>query len=127
MQPVPAHREVVQVGVGEARDRQLRDKFFQRLAVQRIEDHITILRILAHHIHRRGIDRAPAVDQRGPVGLDAPLLAPCGEIVDQARAPVDDGAEDVEHQCFYGRNVRHVDFLVFVVLGFLLSAIPGRP
>src|SRR5665648_684712 len=44
--------------------------------------------MLAHLIHRRGVNGAPAVDQRGPVGLDAPLLRPFGKVVDQAGAPV---------------------------------------
>ena len=98
---MPAHRQMMQVGFGQALDVELLDQIFQRTAMQRVEDDVAVLRILAHLVHRGGIDRAPAVDQRGPVGLDATRLRPFCKIVDQAGAPVDDGAEHVEYQRLY--------------------------
>ena len=98
---MPARGEMVQIGVGQPLDRKLLDQLFQRAPVQHVEDYIAVLGVLAHLVHRGGIDRAPAVDQRGPVGLDAALLIPFGEIRDQAGAPVDHGAEHVEHQRFH--------------------------
>ena len=111
MQPMPAHREMVQIGVGQSLDPELLDQFFQRAAVQHVEDHIAAFGMLAHLVHRGGVDRAPAVDQRGPVGLDAARLRPCGEIIDQAGAPIDHGAEHVEHQRFDGGNIGHAHSL----------------
>ena len=50
---------------------ELRDQFFQRPPVQRVQDLIAAFGMLAHLVHRGRINRAPAVDQRSPVGLDA--------------------------------------------------------
>src|ERR1700733_7028501 len=63
--------------------------------------------MLSHVVHRGGINGAPAVDQGGPVGLDAACFRPFGEIVDQAGAPVDHGAEHIEHQRLHVRNIGH--------------------
>ncbi len=71
VQPVPAHGQVLQVGLFQALNRKLRDQFFQRLPMQRVEDLVAEFGMLADLVHRGGIDRPPAVDQRGPVGLDA--------------------------------------------------------
>jgi hypothetical protein len=99
--------EMMQVGIGQPRDGELRDQFFQRLPVQRIQDLVAALGMFSDLVHRGLIDRAPAVDQSGPVGLDAAGLAPFGEIRNQAGAPVDHSAEDVEHQGFHRGKSRH--------------------
>ncbi|GCC48028.1 hypothetical protein chiPu_0032469, partial [Chiloscyllium punctatum] len=70
VQAMPAQRQMIQVGFGQPVDAELRDQLLQRAAVQDVEDDVAVLRVLAHLIHRGRIDRTPAVDQRGPVGLD---------------------------------------------------------
>jgi hypothetical protein len=62
---------MMQVGVIKAGNPELRDQLFQRLPVQRIQDHVAAFGMLSHVVHRGGIDRTPAVDQSGPVRLDA--------------------------------------------------------
>src|SRR4029453_4946433 len=89
------------------------------------EDHIAALRVLSHLIHRGGIDRAPAVDQRDPVWLDAAFLRPFGEIRNQARAPVDHGAEHIEHQRLCRRNIGHVCSLLLLNV-VILGCAPAR-
>jgi hypothetical protein len=128
MQPVPTHGEMMQVGIGQSRDGELRDQFFQRLPVQRVKDLVATLGMLPDLIHRGLIDSPPAVDQRGPVGLDAARLAPFGEIRNQAGAPVDDSAEDVEHQGFHRGNISHTHSRVrprWISL-FLIEPVPAR-
>jgi len=78
-----SHRQVMQVGFGQPLIEKLRDQFFQRLPMQRVEDHVAMLGMLAYLSIKR-IDGAPAVNERGPVGLDAALLRPFRKIVDQA-------------------------------------------
>src|SRR5260221_9919330 len=73
--------------------------------------------MLAYLVHRGGINGAPAVDQRGPVGLDAAFPGPFGEIRNQARAPVDHGAEHIEHRRLYRRNIRHACSLFLSIRG----------
>src|ERR1700727_2921077 len=86
------------------------------MSMQRIENDITPLRVLSHIIHGGGIDRAPAVDESNPVGLDAPLIAPCGEVRNQAGAPIDHRAENVEHERLDLRKIGHKasPFTVFI-------------
>ena len=75
MQPMPTHGQVMQVGLIEAGNPELCDQLFQRLAMQLVQDHVAAFGMFPHLVHGCGIDRAPAVDQRGPVGLDAAPLA----------------------------------------------------
>ena len=98
MQAMPAHGEMMQVGFIQSRDLELLDQLFQRTPVQDVEDHIAALGMLAHLVHRGGVDCAPAIHQRGPIGLDAAPLGPSGEIIDQAGAPIHHGAEHIEQQ-----------------------------
>ena len=66
--------------------------------MKRIQNDIAALRMFSHIVHGRGIDRTPAVDERRPIRLDAALLPPGGEVIDQTGAPIDNSAEDVEDQ-----------------------------
>src|ERR1700733_4400123 len=85
------------------------------MSMQRIENDITPLRVLSHIIHGGGLDRAPAVDESNPVGLDAALIAPCREVRNQAGAPIDHRAENVEHERLDLRKIGHKasPFLLF--------------
>src|SRR4051812_24731851 len=98
MQPVPAAGEIIEVSLGEPGDAELRDQSLERRAVEDVENDIAALVMPADLVHRTGIETAPAIDQCGPVALDAAALRPYGEVVDQAGAPIDHGAEHVEHQ-----------------------------
>src|SRR6185312_9807020 len=109
---MPAQGEMMQVCIAQSGNRQLRDQSFQRLPMQPVQDDIAALRMLPDLVHRRGVYCTPAVDQRGPVRLDAALVAPFAEIRDQAAAPVHDGTEHVEYQCLHRRNIRHIDSLL---------------
>ncbi|MGY2935725.1 hypothetical protein ACVWZ6_005327 [Bradyrhizobium sp. GM6.1] len=128
VQAVPPLGEVIEIGLGQAWNRKLRDQFFERAAMQIIEHDVAALGMFAHVIHRSHVHAAPAVDQGGPVGADAAALRPPDEVGDQAGAPVDDGAEHVEDQGFDGGEVGHVRFLflLFVIRG-LSSERPQNP
>src|ERR1700722_10112079 len=102
-------------------NRKLRDQFFQRPPMQLVQYDVTALRMLPDVVHRCDIRAAPAIDQRGPVGVDAPRSTPFGEVRDQAGAPVDHGAEHIEHQGFYGGYVGHN-----CAPRYFFAVIPGR-
>src|SRR4029078_12808346 len=106
---MPAHGEISQIVLVQSTNRKLRDQLFKGLPVQTVQDHVTSLRVLAYLIHRSSIDSAPAIDQRGPVRLDAALLAPVGEIRDQAGAPSNDRTDGVKNQCLQQQNVPHLN------------------
>src|SRR5690606_15014969 len=55
----------------------------------------------AHRVHAGAIAALPVVDERLPVRADALLLAEGPKLLDQAAPPVDDRAEDIEHQRFH--------------------------
>src|ERR1700722_207907 len=89
--------------------------------MQWVQYDVTALRMLPDVVHRCDIRAAPAIDQRGPVNVDAARSTPLGEIRDQAGAPVDHGAEHIEHQGFDGGYVGHLRSVRFPV-----CVIPGR-
>ena len=98
-----------QVGLGQAVDAELGDQAVERGAVQGVERGPGLL-AFAHAVHGRVVGGAPGIDQGGPVGGDALGGGVGGEVGDQAGAPVDDGAEGVEHDC-HGLFGGHVESL----------------
>src|SRR5580698_2456551 len=80
--------------------------------MQHVQNDVTALRILPDLVHGSGVNRAPAIDERGPVGLDAAFLAPRRKIRDQAGAPVDHRSEHVEDERFDLRKVGHGGLLL---------------
>ncbi len=76
---------------------ELLDQPFQRTAMQLIERHKAVFGMPPHLIHRRHISLPPGIDQRGPIGGDAVRFRPAREVSDQTAAPIDDGAEHIEH------------------------------
>ena len=98
LQPVPAAVDMLQIGLGQPLDAELRHQHVERGAMQPVQRRPRLL-ALAHAVHRRVIGRAPGIHQRGPVGVDVALAAERGQLGDQAAAPVHHGAERIEYDC----------------------------
>ena len=94
---MPHAVHVVLVGLAQGGDAVAGQQLVEALAVQDIEDGPGAA-ARAHLLHGRLVERAPVVGEGSPVGDDAFLGGEAAEIVDEARAPVDDGAEHVEQQ-----------------------------
>lgn len=101
-QAVPALGEIIEIGFRQPLDGELLDKLVQRATMQIIQHDIAALGVFAHVVHRGHVHAAPTIDECGPVGGDATLLAPPHKVGDETRAPVDDGAEHVEDEGFDG-------------------------
>jgi hypothetical protein len=96
VQPVPGSVHVIELGLGKPLDAVARDKFFQALAMQDIEDRERPPSG-AHFVHRGLVELAPFDRELEPVDTPESFLPGKGrEVSAHARAPVDHGAEDVE-------------------------------
>ena len=71
-------------------------------------------------IHIRAVKRPPSIGERRPIDLQAFRFAEPLAFGDHAGAPVDDGAEDIESENFYGlKSVRHGNGRVYPHTGNL--------
>ena len=103
---MPAGVEIVQFGFAGPDDAELRGELFKRPAVQDVEREEILLGFLAHLVHRRHVGLPPRINETGPVDGEIALAAPPCEIVDKAGAPIDDGAEHIEHEGFDGYRIK---------------------
>src|SRR5689334_21493081 len=98
---MPGPSKVTLFGLGQTINRELLQRFLKHLSMQIVElgpGQLTG----AYPVHERAIDRAPGVREGCPVDvLDAFGGAELLSLGDDAGAPVDDGAENIEGQNFY--------------------------
>src|SRR5215470_3456362 len=85
------------VGFAEAADGVFVDELVEALPVQHVEHGPGALS-RAHRFHCRLIERAPIVAKARPVEGEAARGAEAAEVIDQAAAPVDHGAEHIEQE-----------------------------
>ena len=96
-QAVPGVGEPVEFGVGEVGEAEFGGEGFDGGAVQGVQVGPGE-GAAADLVHGGGVGGAPGVGEGG--GIE--VWAPGGEFGDEAAAPVDHGAEDVEEEGFYG-------------------------
>src|SRR5262249_34802576 len=108
IEPVPDAVDVIDLSLAQSFDRELGQVLTQILEMQHVElDEAAAP--AAHALHRRLILLPPGVGELPPIALDRRLAL--GEIVaeiahDRA-APIDDRAEHVEGEGFYGSGIEH--------------------
>src|SRR5262249_22911201 len=102
---MPDFAQMVDLGFAHATERKLAQQFVERCAMQRVEMSPWLLAV-AHAVHRRVIARAPGIGELRGIELDALRARDAGDFSTYAGAPVDHGAEHVEHQRLNGFELR---------------------
>src|SRR5581483_2181461 len=97
IEAVPGAIELCPLCFAEAGEAVLRQELVEDHAVEIVDARPREI-AAAHALHRRLISRAPVVGEARPIGGDALLATEPLELADDAAAPIDDGAENVENE-----------------------------
>src|SRR5437879_6101009 len=120
IEAVPGPIEMVDLSVRQPLDGELRQELLEALAMEVVELRPRAL-AAPHLVHRRLIEAPPRVGELGPVHREALRLPESLALADEARSPVDDGAEDVEGERFDVHG-GHVPLCVVVMSALVVGA-----
>src|SRR5262249_46260726 len=119
IEAVPGAIEMSLLLLAQAGNAILHEKLVEDHAME-IVDARPRQRTAAHALHRRLVSAAPVVGKARPIGAEALLPPHRLELANDAAAPIDDGAEDIEDESLDGAlsflpHESDLAFSIFVV------------